>query len=217
MNLSLIRVLSLWLSSSFWLNYPHTEIKVAVFLLLISICSNYNMWVRVVQKYKRTKSDSEFKAHVDWTGWGQWLWWSPDYLVKYLMKWWPESHEVWWGYSWNAHNNFPKKSPPARCNNSTSTRRIHGFKTMYLTDFGEIFFILVQPWSWPWDFGVNVYTIFSLRVSKTWVKAQSTATESCYHVCRLFNRVGRINVGGVRSNKPQLSLGSISYFILWQR
>lgn len=116
MNLSLIRVLSLWLSSSFWLNYPHTEIKVAVFLLLISICSNYNMWVRVVQKYKRTKSDSEFKAQVDWTGWGQWLWWSPDYLVKYLMKWWPESHEVWWGYSWNAHNNFPKKSSPARWN-----------------------------------------------------------------------------------------------------
>lgn len=85
-NPSLIRVLSLWLSSSFWLNYPHTEIKVAVFLLLISICSNYNTWVKVVQKYKRTKSDSEFKAHVDWTGWGQWLWWSPDYLVKYLMN-----------------------------------------------------------------------------------------------------------------------------------
>lgn len=209
MNLSLIRVLSLWLSSSFWLNYPHTEIKVAVFLLLISICSNYNMWVRVVQKYKRTKSDSEFKAHVDWTGWGQWLWWSPDYLVKYLMnygqkamKFGEDIHEM--------HITISQKSLHL-------PGEIHGFKTMYLTDFGEIFFILVQPWSWPWDFGVNVYTIFSLRVSKTWVKAQSTATESYYHVCRLFNRVGRINVGGVRSYKPQLSLGSISYFILWQR
>lgn len=189
MNPSLIRVLSLWLSSSFWLNYPHTEIKVAVFF-----CCWYQYVLIIIRESKLFKSISEQSQILSL---------KPTLTEQDEANDFGDLRTIWWNILWIMDYYY--------------YRWIHGFKTMYLTDFGEIFFILVQPWSWPWDFGVNVYTIFSLRVSKTWVKAQSTATESYYHVCRLFNRVGRINVGGVRSYKPQLSLGSISYFILWER
>lgn len=155
-NLSLISILSHWLSSSFWLNYPH----MAVFLLLISICSNSNMWVRVgkKKKYKWTKSDvSEFKADTDWTGWGR-LWWSLDYLVKYLIKLWPERHEVWWEYSWNAHYKVPQKFSPARWNNSTSTRWT-GVKLGTPIQFQDN----VSSWLWWNIFPFSATTRMTLR------------------------------------------------------
>lgn len=153
MNLSLIRVLSLWLSSSFWLNYPHTEIKVAVFF-----CCWYQYVLIIIRESKLFKSISEQSQILSL---------KPTLTEQDEANDFGDLQTIWWNILWNDGQKAMKFGEDIHEMHITISQKslhlpgeIHGFKTMYLTDFGEIFFILVQPWSWPWDFVVNVYTIF---------------------------------------------------------